>query len=31
MYVIVLKDIHETKNRHQHSSQVVIFTNDLET
>jgi hypothetical protein len=24
MYVIVFKDINETKNRHQYSSQVVI-------
>jgi hypothetical protein len=30
MYVIVFKDINETKNHHQYASQVVIFTNDLE-
>jgi hypothetical protein len=30
MYVIVFKDINETKNRHQNTSPVVIFTNDLE-
>jgi hypothetical protein len=30
MYVIVFKDINETKNRYQYASQVVIFTNDLE-
>jgi hypothetical protein len=30
MYVIVFKDINETKNRHPYTSQVVIFTNDLE-
>jgi hypothetical protein len=30
LYVIVFKDINETKNRHQYDSQVVNFTNDLE-
>jgi hypothetical protein len=30
MYIIVFKDINETKNHHQYASQVIIFSNDLE-
>jgi hypothetical protein len=29
MYIIVFKDIDETKSRHQYASHVVIFTDDL--